>query len=402
MFTIGMLAILAVAGLALDTSHAMLNKTRLQNTVDAAALAAAHVLDNTTDVILAEQAARDVFAANQAAAGNGELATNADAGLAIVEFSSTLEPFAPGTTPAQFVRVTYNGYTIPAWLIQVLGIDSKRISASAVSGPSPVLGAACDVVPLIICGDPDAGGPYWGYEKAEVVVLKGGSETGGGQNSSVGVGNFQLARLGGSGADVVRENLAGGYGECVLPGATVPTQPGNDTGPAATGINVRLGINAGAVKKAGYLPDVITEVQGSDLEYDPDTGNITLDNGKTIVTDASDLDFSYDSTPDSYTSRIESMSYNFTPPLGAFDRRNLAVVIANCDGKNTGQSDLPILGLGCFFLLQEAKQQGVEAEIYGEFVEECDANGSFGPFPPTTNVGPTKIILYNDIDKVGS
>ena len=39
--TIGMLAMLAVAGLALDASHSIANKTRLQNTVDAAALAAA-------------------------------------------------------------------------------------------------------------------------------------------------------------------------------------------------------------------------------------------------------------------------------------------------------------------------------------------------------------------------
>ena len=39
--TIGMLAMLAVAGLALDASHSIANNTRLQNTVDAAALAAA-------------------------------------------------------------------------------------------------------------------------------------------------------------------------------------------------------------------------------------------------------------------------------------------------------------------------------------------------------------------------
>ena len=36
-----MVAMLGMAGLALDGGHAMLNKTRLQNTVDAAALSGA-------------------------------------------------------------------------------------------------------------------------------------------------------------------------------------------------------------------------------------------------------------------------------------------------------------------------------------------------------------------------
>ena len=36
----GMAAMLVIAGLAIDSSHAYVNKTRLQNTTDAAALAA--------------------------------------------------------------------------------------------------------------------------------------------------------------------------------------------------------------------------------------------------------------------------------------------------------------------------------------------------------------------------
>ena len=38
LIVIAMLAMLGIAGLAMDGGHAMLNKTRLQNTVDAAAL----------------------------------------------------------------------------------------------------------------------------------------------------------------------------------------------------------------------------------------------------------------------------------------------------------------------------------------------------------------------------
>jgi len=86
-----------------------------------------------------------------------------------------------------------------------------------------------------------------------------------------------------------------------------------------------------------------------------------------------------------------------SPPTGTFDRRNLAVVIADCEGTNNGQSDLPILGLGCYFLLQEARQQGTEAEIYGQFVEECDASGNVGQDPQDIP-GPTIIQLYKDAD----
>ena len=45
--TVGLLALLAMVGLALETGHLVLNKSRLQSTVDAAALAAAKVLDQT-------------------------------------------------------------------------------------------------------------------------------------------------------------------------------------------------------------------------------------------------------------------------------------------------------------------------------------------------------------------
>ena len=62
----GMVALLAMAGLALDSSHAMLNKTRLQNAVDAAALSGAKELDLTDkDELLARENPRSICAWNQ-------------------------------------------------------------------------------------------------------------------------------------------------------------------------------------------------------------------------------------------------------------------------------------------------------------------------------------------------
>jgi uncharacterized membrane protein len=44
---IALVAVVAVAGLAIDIGHVVVNKSRLQATVDAAALSAAKVLDTT-------------------------------------------------------------------------------------------------------------------------------------------------------------------------------------------------------------------------------------------------------------------------------------------------------------------------------------------------------------------
>jgi len=391
-FTVGMLAIIVMAGLALDMSHAMLNKSRLQNTVDAAALTAAKTLGQTASTNDARAAALALFADNANTAGNGEMAADINPGEVVVEFSATLEPFSVGSSPAQFVRVRVENFTLGSWLIQLIGFDEKIVRASAVSGPSPVLGQACDIVPLIVCGDPDAGGPLWGYEPDDISVLKGSSKSGS-QAGPIGPGNFQLARLGGSGAAVVRDNLAGGFEGCAVVGDNIPTEPGNAVGPVAQGLNTRLNKYTGPVSRTTYPPDVVVEGQtGTGLSYDAQTKVVKL-NGR-VVNDANDLAFNYDD----YKSRVAAGNYDVSPSMGgAFNRRNLSVVIADCEGKKTGQTDLPILGLGCYFMLQEVKQSGTEAEVYGQFIEDCEASGNVGPNPVETE-GPTKIQLYKDAD----
>ena len=129
-----------------------------------------------------------------------------------IEFSSTLQPFNAGTTPAEYVRVRAQNFTMPAWLIPVVGRNNKVVGASAVAGPSPTILQACDLVPLVVCG-----------RRLRVALLRTGDISRGsrdvlksaaGQGSVVGPGNFQLLRLGGSGANVLRQNLAGGYEGC--------------------------------------------------------------------------------------------------------------------------------------------------------------------------------------------
>jgi Flp pilus assembly protein TadG len=391
---IGMAAIIGMVGLALDSGHSMLNKTRLQNTVDAAALSAAKTLDETADVALAEAAAIAMFTANANNAGNRELGAEYAAGriTPTVEFSETLNPFVPGSTPAAYVRVRALDFTMPAWFSVVVGVTEKRVSASAVAGPSPTINQACNIMPMRVCGDPAAGPPYFGYTAGQPEVLKSSTSNG---DWEVGPGNFQLIRLGdGQGGAVVREGMAGGFDGCIAAGENIETEPGNTIGPVVQGFNTRFGDYLGPLggMQSTYPPDVVVDEPVPQLDYNRDTDTITQ-NGQ-AVTDADDLSYNYDD----YSAQVEAENYDYQPSpagIGAYQRREAAIAIGDCDGTTNGQGEVPLLGFGCFFLLQKAQQRGNESYIYGQFLESCRAGGMPGS-EPTTVPGPYIIQLYRD------
>jgi Flp pilus assembly protein TadG len=394
LFTIGMLTILGIAGLALDGSHQMLNKARLQSAVDAAALASAKSLDETATMSEARDAAEAMFDTNAGNLGNHEMAA-ADITVTTT-FSANSNPFVAGSyVPGDkgYVRVVATGFSMQMWLIQLLGATGKTVTASAVAGPSPSINYSCNLVPLIVCGDPDdvptEGGPtFWGYVNGDVQVLKSGSDQD--CDTFAGCGNFQLARLDGAGGADVRDALAGGYAGCTFVEDSVPTEPGNTVGPVTQGLNTRLNKYSGPVSPEDYPPDVVTTQQNSQLQSDGT--DITLDNGATIVNDASDLDYNLSD----YQADVAAANYDVSPAAGGqFDRRNMPVIIADCDTAGNGQTTVDVLGFGCFFLLQEAIQKGQENEIFGEFGTECSIPGFSGP-DPTVIPGPYVIQLYND------
>jgi hypothetical protein len=391
---VGMFALLGIAGLALDGGHGMLNKNRLQSTVDAAALGAAKVLDQTADEGLAQAAALAMFASNAGNPGNRELAESyarGDVNIS-VEFSNALNPFVPGSVPAAYVRVRAQNFRMNPWFSVVLGPLDKQVAASAVAGPSPTINQACNIMPMMVCGDPTAGPPYWGYTPGQPEVLKSSTTNG---SWDVGPGNFQLIRLGdGQGGADVREAMAGGYDGCLVTGDNIETEPGNTIGPVVQGFNTRFGNYLGPMsgQQSTYPPDVVVRAPMPPLDYDSATDTITQ-NGQPI-TDASQLDFNYEN----YTARVQSESYDYLPSPngdGAYQRREAAIAIGNCDGTTNGQGEVPLLGFGCFFLLQEAQQRGNESHIYGQFLEDCRAGGMPGP-DPTSIPGPYVIQLYRD------
>jgi hypothetical protein len=385
-------------GFALDSGHLILNKSRLQNTVDAAALAAAKVLDDTESEDQATAAARAVFDAN--AARHPELLRVMSGADISVTYSNTLEPWAPGTTPAYYARVVADNFTMWTSFTSLVGITDTRTAASAVAGRSPPLGLTegnevCDLAPMLVCADLAAGEANdWGYSTESVSTLKLGAQ----DESGVGPGNYHLVRLGGAGANLVRRNLAGGYDQCLDPGEDAETQPGVDAGPVAQGLNTRFGLYTGGMNATTYPPDKVTEEANPRLTMAADGVTVIVQGGGPITDYATDVSFTYSE----YANRLESGPYDFED--GVPQRRVLAVPFADCSGVNQGQSSLPVVGLGCFFLLQHVQQGGPggggnDNNIFAEYIGQCGAGGSPGPVPdpdPTTGGGLYKIVLHND------
>lgn len=395
------LALFGAGALTFDVAHSMLNKTRLQTAIDAAALAGASELDLTGDEDAARTAARAAFLRNAEASGNRELKEFYDGGGEIeVQFSTTLHPFSIGTTPPLYVRARANNMPLEAWLAGVLGITEKTVSATAVAGPSPPLGVdsfACNLAPMMVCGDPAAPAETtFGYDHERVQVLK--TSTKGSTDWEVGPGNFQLARLEDPGGAAVREALAGGYGSCNKFSDKIETEPGNTVGPVVQGINTRLGKYLGPMKgtEDTYPPDVVT--QQNTVAYDYDAA------GK-ITTSAAALDFNFAD----YRSRVRDKLFDHSPApegIGRYERRMLALPIGDCSETVRGHGFVPLLGYGCFFLLEEVEQHGKNAFVYGQFVEDCRAGGKPGPTPGggpgPVGSGPHVIQLYEDPDSTDS
>ena len=389
---VGLLALIAMAGLALDTAHVLLNKSRLQSALDAAALAGAKALSQSVSTSTATAAASSVFTLNLAQ--YPELRNAVNGGLTLVtEYSATLNPFSPGTIPAKFVRTSVTGFATQMSLISVLGISSINVAGNAVAGPSPPIVSACNVVPVFMCANP-AQPPLYGYQVDQVVGLNQVTGT----TSAIGPGNYGLLSLGGNGASIVRNNLAGSYASCVSTGPNVPTEPGVAAGPVSQGINTRFNDYKAGLSPATYPPDVInTAAHQTNLTTDTTAAGCTpntapcIKQGSTVVTTATQLNFNYAS----YNALLTSKSYDTQPlpaPNGAaFGRRILAVPLGDCTGAANGKNSVTVSGFACVFLLQQLPN-GSNDTIYGQIIKSCDSGGRPGTGGGTT--GPYIIELY--------
>ena len=365
---IGMGALLAMAGLALDMGHGYVNKTRLQNALDAAALSGAKTLDETTDTGKATTAAKTAFTMNANAAGNAEL-QNIAIGNVNVEFSDTLNPFGGGANP-RFVRVGVSAanFARPSWLLQTIGVANVSVGARAVAGPSPQLTCPTNMIPVAPCGTP--GAANYGYTVGQEVQLKYDSNN----KSPAGPGNFGNVDLGscGPGKDCVRDGMAGLFTGCPSTGNIITTDPGNNVGPNAKGLNTRFDCpsNCNPVDTFVYKPDVIIRAYTKGDPYQQ------------------------------YMTDRANGSWDLQPPTAQYEpsRRIVSVPVIDCSGGNlNGKTSVNVLGIACMFLTQATTQKGNTQTVFAEFLSSgCIAEGSFPGPNPVTGPGPHTIILYKD------
>jgi hypothetical protein len=269
----------------------------------------------------------------------------------------------------------------------------------------------------------------YGFVKDALMVLKPSP----GDHDDVGPGNYKLLRLECPGGACVRDAMAGGYEECASTEQPVDTEPGVTAGPTSQGFNTRFNQYAGPISPADYPPDVIIEATDPPLdtvqqEVPPGSGN----NEDYIC--LGDCDCGTEAGVDEFgnpiTVSIQCKSIS-TPPVnwvematepGIFDywgdyhpqtmseanhlangkywRRVLALPVANCDGDQTGQSTLDIIGFACYFMLQPIGG-GTDKNIFGQFVEGC-LSGGYSGMDPGEGTGPHVIQLYKDPDSIDS
>lgn len=356
--------LLLIMGWALDFGHVFVNKTRLQNALDATALSAAiavnrDVTHSTTD---ANSAGRATFDRFKTASGNDELA-GLNGGELVFDYSRTLDPwgsFNPASDKFAFVRVTStNMLNVTPVLIRILAQFSGDMPIPAIATAGPV-GQNCDLAPLVICPKEevtpgcDATGCN-GIPFNTKVCLKGGTDAAKQdtcQDTSLPSGNFGLLRFDGmAGGNDIRELLAGSVNTCT----NDPTwENGNKVGPVSQGI------------KARFEADLVQTPYGEDQVSFPDGGYHPQ-----------------------YLSDTNVELAKIPIPAGTAYKRIMAVpVVEDCDAL-----PLNIIAASCFLLTEQAQQHGGSNEIIGELTGVCPGPGAFSPTNPVL-FGPYKIVLF--------
>lgn len=386
-FMIGMLGMI---GLAIDTGHVLVNKTRLQNALDAAALSAAIRQNGDIKNPIADSIAAgiDTFDLFIEATGNAELSK-----LTLTEdnfkFSEKVRPFvANGAGP--FVQVSFNALPVTHFFIQAVTKDpSHNVGAVSTAGP---MGQNCKIVPFVLCAadeDPIAEGVQmdtdcktdspadadsyidcYGYNlNEEFGIHKREScdkslpvaEYDACIDAGLEAGNFELLTVADSpsGADI-KASLAGDVDSCTVAEDSLKLAPGFKVGPVSQGIDLRIS------------RDTVTTAYSAEEYYDPDHN----------AEDAYEDD---QLTPDNLE--------------GKKNMRVMTVPIGDCDGIQKGLTSIKAavgaedaVARMCV-LVKRPSEKAPDNTIYIEILEVCSDSGNADPNNAVI-YGPFKIVLF--------
>ncbi|MDD5322802.1 MAG: Tad domain-containing protein [Methylococcales bacterium] len=352
--------LLVIMGIALDFAHVFVNKTRLQNALDATALSAAISInkDIKKDTDAAADKGIETFDNFKDALGNDELKA-VTLVRADFEFSKTLNPwgtFDPAKDAFAFVKVTSikENLRVTPWLISIFGPDDIAVPAISTAGPT---GQNCSLAPFLLCADmpldPDDPDPVdsdcedgacYGYTIGQIEIFeqffcKSQNQC---TEAEVEAGNFSLLNLEGlQGGKDINDVLKGLAANTCANNTlnVVDTKSGRTWGPVRDGVNWRIDHDG-----------------GSSADY------------------------------------TDSTAYQDYQDDGGSGFRVLGVPIGDCRGVQQGSTSLPKVGVGCIFLT-EHPPQGSPFDVKAQFIGSCPQNGVWDPTNPVLN-GPYKIVLF--------
>lgn len=197
---LGVTAMMGFGALVVDVGNLYLNKTRLTNMADAAALAGVQDLPSNSQLALSN--------AYSYAAQNG---MNSDVvGVSVSNNNTVITVTA--------VR------KVPLFLARIFKLTSSDVTAEAAASISSISGAS-GIVPFGIVKQQ--------FTFGQTYNLKAGA--GGGYN-----GNYRALALGGTGASVYQRNIKNGYSGQLNIGDWIATETGNMSGPTNQGVGDRI------------------------------------------------------------------------------------------------------------------------------------------------------------------
>jgi len=427
---LSLVALMGVAGLAIDLSHAEVNKTRLQNLADSLALSAAISLNKKESSLTAQNyATNNTYPTFRNSLGNQEIKDQ----LANLTINYSFAVDHPGPYDAasntdftrRFARVEVTNMNIGTWFARVMGFNNMAVSASAVAGTIPIV--PCDVAPVMMCTetgtvDKDCSdGACYGYKTNSVYCLRAGADAGSADPAdcpaippdygAMGPGNYSLVDMG-NGKDL-KECMAGdptcaqNFCDKFTTSGTVTPKPGV-VASLAPYFNTRFDgfkpeDNQGLQYDGTYHPDKI-------VGYDPRPA--TPPNWVNPLSTAAHMStLSYNVTKQMLGTETATNLYNnyknvynsvssdaisaHAPVLKISDsRRIVSFPFVKCTGTPGASGPATVVGFGCFFLTQKMEQAGNKAFIYGEFIG--DGCAGTGNTISNNDFGFYKVQLYKD------
>lgn len=195
---------LGVGGLVLDLGLYYLEKARLQNVVDTAALAAAKARSNEASAVVSEVAQDNGYVVGQRGVVSIEVIPNPDGhhvGRYLVRIRKAMPPLLS-----------------TVWDHQGTLLEARAVAECLVKGIVPWMFYLPDIPNFV---------------KGTVYTIKQGP-------FGAEFGNFGALRFSGSGAAEYKDDIVNGYDGYIYLGQELQTQTGNMAGPTRTAVNQRI------------------------------------------------------------------------------------------------------------------------------------------------------------------